>query len=183
MGDSDEDERAPPPKSPRTRPRRRDALIALNSPGLAAMAVRVAAAFGFCAVLAESAGRAPAHASVQAFDLILLEANAETALWVRCIRALPGASGAAPIVALGASCAKQWREDAADAGVDGFVSQPVTSSRLIEMIALLLGAQGHPDAPSSVGTAELNPIEHDDGDDENGDDGDGGHVFPADSKS
>ncbi len=126
--------------TPIARPSRRDALVAIPSPALAAMATRVASAFGFRVFLAGSSAEAAASVGGRAFDLILLEAAAETGFWVRRIRALPGGLSAAPIIALGACHGDLWREDAAEAGLDGFVSEPVTLSGLISLTALLMGA-------------------------------------------
>lgn len=128
-----------------TRPSRRDALVAIPSYALAAMATRVASAFGFRVFLAGSAAEAAASASGRGFDLILLEADAETSFWVRRIRALPGHLSAAPIMALGACRSDLWREDAIDAGLDGFVSEPVTLAGLISLTALLMGAPANAD--------------------------------------
>ena len=69
----------------------------------------------------------------------MLEAGIETARWAGRIRDLPDELGEAPILALGG--AEAQREALADAGVDGFVAEPVTPARMIDVLALLLGAR------------------------------------------
>lgn len=155
----------------RARPRVRDALVAATQPALAGLAIRVAGACGFRVFLVESGAEAAATAGGRAFDLILLQADADTAFSARRIRALPAPLGAGPIIAIGANADVAWREDAAEAGIDGFA--PANAARLMEVMVLLIGPLAPEVRGGLIGPAELDPVEDDDGDYEsaNGDDG------------
>jgi DNA-binding response OmpR family regulator len=124
-----------------TRPRSRDALIALRDPNLCTLTTRIAAAFGFRTFLAESGAEAAATATGRAFDLIMIEASWDAPLWARRIRALPLGLNVAPIIALGACPGPLWRADAAEAGIDALVATPLAPARLVDVIALLTHAQ------------------------------------------
>lgn len=146
----------------RARPRVRDALVAARRPDLRSLATRVAGACGFRVFLADTSVEAAATALGRNFDLILAEADEHIAAAARSIRALPEPNGAAALIALGASA--NGRDELADAGVDGVVTPPVTAEKLVQLMVLLVAP-----APSSVGAAELQPVQHDDRDDECGD--------------
>ncbi|MDX2275239.1 MAG: hypothetical protein NW206_07280 [Hyphomonadaceae bacterium] len=122
----------------RARPRR-EALVVISCPRLSVLTQRVVAAFGFQIYTAGSAAEAAPTAASRRFDLIVLEANTAAAHWIGRIRALPEHLGAAPILAV--SGQEDLREALSDAGADGFVCEPVTPSRMIDVLALLLGAR------------------------------------------
>jgi CheY-like chemotaxis protein len=54
----------------------------------------------------------------------------------RAIRALPGLAGACPVVGLTANAAPEDRAACRAAGMDGFISKPVTRSKLAEAVGL-----------------------------------------------
>jgi hypothetical protein len=122
----------------RARPKR-DALFAVSDPGLSGLARRVVSAFGFRLYCLSSAAETAPTAGGRRFDLIVLEAGPNTARWVSRIRDLPGDLGAAPILALGGE--EALRDALADAGVDAFAPAPVTATRMVDVLALLLGAR------------------------------------------
>ena len=117
----------------------RDVLIGLPDPKERNAALRVAAAFGFRIFQVNDSAEAAASAAGRRFDLIVISA-AEAPLWARRIRAVPETGAAPAIVALGAGNAPAWREEAAEAGIDGIITLPVTTARLVEIIMLLMGA-------------------------------------------
>jgi CheY-like chemotaxis protein len=66
-------------------------------------------------------------------DIQMPEMDGMTA--ARRIRALPGALGAVPIVALTANAMKGDRERYLEAGMDDYVSKPVTAAALQSALA------------------------------------------------
>ncbi|MGE0595820.1 MAG: hypothetical protein AB7P07_05620 [Hyphomonadaceae bacterium] len=141
----------------RAKPKPRAALIAIPDAAGRSLMRRALAAFGFRLHEAGDNAEAAASAAGRTFDLIVLSAGPETAHWARRVRALPGLRGAGALLAAGRWDNPDWREEAADAGVDAF-ADPSAPGALIETMALLLGGFA---ADGSIGAAELDPIEQD----------------------
>ena len=94
--------------------------------------------------LVESGEEAVAHAAEERFDLILLDvrmpgiSGLEAATHIRRDERL-AAAAAVPIIALSASVLEEDRQQAFDAGMDGFVAKPMERPVLLREIARVLG--------------------------------------------
>ena len=94
-------------------------------------------AAGRSATVAENGKTAVRLAAEQDFDLILMDvrmADMDGLEATRRIRALPGARGAVPILALTAYTSPDQLAQCLDAGMDGHVPKPVAYETLIRMI-------------------------------------------------
>jgi CheY-like chemotaxis protein len=95
------------------------------------------AAAGRSVTVAENGETAVRLAAERDFDLILMDvrmADMDGLEATRLIRALPGAHGAVPILALTAYTSPEQVAQCLDAGMDGHVPKPLDYETLIRMI-------------------------------------------------
>ncbi len=115
------------------------------------VATRMAERLG-CRVAAVTDGRA-ALAAVQegGYDLVLMDVmmpEMDGLAATRAIRALPGPESRIPIIGLSANAFRSDEAEAIAAGMDGFVTKPVTLHRLAEAMARTIAEP--PPAPKSA---------------------------------
>ena len=116
------------------------------------VATRMAERLG-CRVAAVADGRA-AVAAVQegGYDLVLMDVmmpEMDGLAATRAIRALPGPEARIPIIGLSANAFRSDEAEALAAGMDGFVTKPVTLHQLAEAMARTI-AEPPPAPPSAI---------------------------------
>ncbi|MFO1148919.1 MAG: ATP-binding protein [Alsobacter sp.] len=108
---------------------------------------------GYACTTAEDGASAVRQAQDSVFDLILMDLmmpGMDGFEATRAIRALPGAAGQIPIVALTANVVTADPACAAEAGMDGFATKPVTRERLEEVIREAIAARAAMAAPPAA---------------------------------
>jgi CheY-like chemotaxis protein/nitrogen-specific signal transduction histidine kinase len=123
---------APQPAAATPRPGLRVLLAEDNATNRHIFAAFLAAA-GHEVVIAENGARAVAAATAGGFDVVLMDIQMPELDGIAAagrIRALPGAPGAVPIVALTANAMPGDRERYIAAGMDDYVAKPVTAAAL-----------------------------------------------------
>jgi CheY-like chemotaxis protein len=113
---------------------------------------------------------AAARAARRRYDLVFADLDLpEQQGWRTAtrLRALPAPFGAAPIVAMAPRSGPMRLAEIAAAGMDGFVGKPLAPSEIERALGLLT---------RSVEPAELDQVEHEDGDHEGYDGEERGHV-------
>ena len=113
-------------------------------------------AAGHHVVCAEDGAEAVALASATVFDVILLDVRMPRMSGLdacRRIRALGGAYGAVPIVAMTAQAFTQHVQECREAGMDGHVSKPFTQAALLQSVAAAT-SRGAGARPAQIGAAE-----------------------------
>lgn len=101
--------------------------------------------FGLAYDMAANGAIALEKMAAGTYDLVLMDVMMPEMDGLECtrhIRALPGPRGHTPIIALTANAMKGDRESYLAAGMDGYVSKPVSAKSLHEAIAALLPRQG-----------------------------------------
>ncbi len=106
-------------------------------------------------------GRAAVLAVQQGdFDLVLMDLHMpelDGIAATRAIRALPGAKAALPIIALTADAYAETRARCFDAGMNGFLSKPVTLDALAHTVARSAAAATHQSVPAAQSTTAAAP--------------------------
>jgi two-component system, sensor histidine kinase len=101
-------------------------------------------------------GRAAVLATQQGdFDLVLMDLHMpelDGLAATRAIRALPGAKAALPIIALTADAYAETRVRCFDAGMNGFLSKPVTLDALAHTVTRCAAAATHAPSPAAQST-------------------------------
>ncbi|MBN8552723.1 MAG: response regulator [Caulobacterales bacterium] len=95
-------------------------------------------------------------ARVGTFDIVLMDLRMpqmDGFEATRRIRALGGAAGRVPILAVSAECQEECVEPCRDAGLDDFLAKPVTQARLLEALSLWLDPEAAHQARASRSTA------------------------------
>ena len=130
-----------------------------------AMNRHIASAFiraaGLSASLAESGEKAVAAAAVRDFDVILMDVRMpgmDGLQATRRIRALPGARGRVPIIALTAQAFAHNVEACRDAGMTGHLAKPFRYDTLNEAILAAAGGHGTAAAPAGQDNGPLAPV-------------------------
>ena len=110
---------------------------------------------GFHVVEAEDGGKALAAVSQQRPDLILMDLSIPVVDGWECTRRLKAdpATRAIPIIALTAHAMRGDEERCLAAGMDGYVSKPLSPVRLLEAMERALGAARPPAATDGPGPA------------------------------
>jgi CheY-like chemotaxis protein len=113
-------------------------LLAEDNPINALLARTLLARMGLVVDVAHDGEEAVAAAASAPYDLILLDLRMprlDGFAAAERIRALPGAAGKTPLVALTADAGEEERARAQKAGMDGFLTKPIDAQRLANMIA------------------------------------------------
>ena len=113
-------------------------LLAEDNPINALLARTLLTRSGCIVDVAQDGEEAVAAAAVAPYDLILLDIRMPRLDGIGAaerIRALPGAAGRAPLVALTADDGDEERARAFKAGVDDFITKPIDSARLLAVAA------------------------------------------------
>jgi len=129
--------------APQGVPRRLNVLVAEDHPVNRAYLEAVLDKLGHNAVFSEDGDGAVRAMQAQAFDVILMDLHMpgmDGFAAARAIRAMPGAPGRVPIVALTADAFREARDRAREAGMDGFVTKPAHLPQLREVLARYGGA-------------------------------------------
>ncbi|OIQ91288.1 sensory/regulatory protein RpfC [mine drainage metagenome] len=99
-------------------------------------------------------GRQAVEAAAAArFDVVLMDLQMpymDGLAATRALRALPGAAGRVPVIALTANAASADIENCRAAGMDGFISKPVEPERLLEALARVAWPDGAPPPPPAA---------------------------------
>ena len=145
---------------PQGAPRRLHVLVAEDHPVNRAYLEAVLDKLGHSAVFSEDGDGAVRAMQAQAFDVVLMDLHMpgmDGFAAARAIRAMPGAPGRVPIVALTADAFREARDRAREAGMDGFVTKPAHLPQLRDVLARYGGAAAPAEAsalPAAVdGTA------------------------------
>jgi signal transduction histidine kinase/DNA-binding response OmpR family regulator/HPt (histidine-containing phosphotransfer) domain-containing protein len=145
------DERAPhaPPESPatpapapdRTKPARR-VLVAEDNKINQAVVVSLLKKAGITAEVAQNGEEAVAAAARGGFDLVLMDVQMPVLDGLdatRRIRALPGAAGGVPILAMTAHAMRGDRDRCIEAGMDDYLSKPIDPQGFLASLDRMIG--------------------------------------------
>ena len=127
------------------------------------VAATILESFGYTIEFAEDGIEAVAAARRNRYDLILMDVqmpNLDGLEATRQIRALGGAAGAVPIVAMTASAMEGDRKQCLDAGMDDYVSKPIDASQLLATVARWIDAAAASAAVDEAPAVEA-PIDED----------------------
>jgi signal transduction histidine kinase/HPt (histidine-containing phosphotransfer) domain-containing protein/ActR/RegA family two-component response regulator len=111
------------------------------------------ARLGLTVTTADTGARALEAMQSQPFDLVLMDCQMPVMDGfeaTRCIRALPGANARIPIVALTANSQPEDRSRCLAAGMDDFLTKPLTGAALSDALLRHLGPDPHPPTAPSV---------------------------------
>jgi two-component system, sensor histidine kinase len=145
--------------APQGAPRRLHVLVAEDHPVNRAYLEAVLDKLGHTAVFSEDGDGAVRAMQAQEFDVVLMDLHMpgmDGFAAARAIRAMPGAAGRVPIVALTADAFREARERAREAGMDGFVTKPAHLPQLREVLARYGGGAAPAETaalPAPVGAA------------------------------
>jgi PAS domain S-box-containing protein len=117
-----------------------DVLVAEDGPGARALLKIVLESLGHRPHLVANGAEAAEAARVRRFDVAVMDIQMPGVNGLeaaRAIRAMSGAGGDLPIVALTSLTTQTMREQVAEAGMDAFLSKPLDIPRLAETLALL----------------------------------------------
>ncbi len=132
-------------------------LVAEDSRANQIVAAALLRRAGFAVEIAEDGEQAVSRAAEGGFDLVLMDVQMPRRTGLEAtaaIRALKGAAGRVPIVAMTASALPGDREACLAAGMDGYVAKPVEAARLLEAVQAALAGR----APAAhEGTAPSGP--------------------------
>ena len=139
---------APPEESASHQPSKREApahsqavrvLLAEDNPVNQRLALRLLEKHGLSALAANNGAEAVRMFSAQHFDAILMDVHMPEMDGIeatRAIRNLPNRRGAhVPIIAVTASAMKEDREACISAGMDGFITKPISPADLLAVVA------------------------------------------------
>jgi|HubBroStandDraft_1064217.scaffolds.fasta_scaffold02253_2 two-component system sensor histidine kinase/response regulator len=118
-------------------------LLAEDHPVNRMVAATILEGFGYTLDFAEDGVAAVAAARANRYDLILMDVqmpNLDGLEATRRIRALGGAAGAVPIVAMTAGAMEGDRKHCLDAGMDDYASKPIDAPSLLAMVSRWIGA-------------------------------------------
>ena len=140
-------------------PRALRVLVAEDHPVNRAYMEAVLDKLGHTAVFSEDGDGAVRAMQAEVFDVVLMDLHMpgmDGFAAARAIRAMPGAPGRVPIVALTADAFREARDRAREAGMDGFLTKPAHLPQLREVLSRYGGgaATAEPDAaPASQSAA------------------------------
>jgi two-component system, sensor histidine kinase len=149
---------APPdsaPGAPHDSARRLRVLVAEDHPVNRAYLEAVLDKLGHEAVFSEDGDGAVRAMQAQVFDVVLMDLHMpgmDGFAAARAIRAMPGARGRVPIVALTADAFREARDRAREAGMDGFLTKPAHLPQLRDVLARYGGGTAVQSAAASSGT-------------------------------
>jgi signal transduction histidine kinase/DNA-binding NarL/FixJ family response regulator len=133
--------------------RRAHILVAEDNPVNQEVVRAMLARLGMQVTTVDSGARALEAMQAQPFDLILMDCQMPVMDGLeatRCIRALPRDSARIPILALTANSLPEDRLRCLDAGMDDFLTKPITGTALSDALLRHLGADPSPStAPSA----------------------------------
>jgi two-component system, sensor histidine kinase len=128
-------------------------LVAEDHPVNRAYLEAVLDKLGHSAVFSEDGDGAVRAMQVQSFDMVLMDLHMpgmDGFAAARAIRAMPGARGRVPIVALTADAFREARDRAREAGMDGFLTKPAHLPQLRDALARYAGGAAPAEAPASA---------------------------------
>ncbi|MEO8057082.1 MAG: ATP-binding protein [Burkholderiales bacterium] len=140
-------------------PRALHVLVAEDHPVNRAYLEAVLDKLGHTAVFSEDGDGAVRAMQAEVFDVVLMDLHMpgmDGFAAARAIRAMPGAPGRVPIVALTADAFREARDRAREAGMDGFLTKPAHLPQLREVLSRFGGGAalaGPATAVASPGTA------------------------------
>ncbi len=129
------------------------------------VAVGLLSRAGHAVTVVPDGGAAVKAAADGGFDLVLMDMEMPELSGVeatRRIRALPGATGRVPIIAMTANAMEGDRERCAEAGMNGFVSKPIDAGALERALTEVAGEAGAPGtgaAPAAGASAAAEVID------------------------
>ncbi len=126
-------------------PRALRVLVAEDHPVNRAYMEAVLDKLGHTAVLCEDGDGAVRAMQTEVFDLVLMDLHMpgmDGFAAARAIRAMEGAPGRVPIIALTADAFRDARDRAREAGMDGFLTKPAHLPQLRELLSRYGGAAG-----------------------------------------
>ena len=140
--------------------RRLRVLVAEDHPVNRAYLEAVLDKLGHEAVFSEDGDGAVRAMQAGAFDVVLMDLHMpgmDGFAAARAIRAMPGARGRVPIVALTADAFREARDRAREAGMDGFLTKPAHLPQLREALARYGGGAAAPETAAAPATPHLAP--------------------------
>ena len=135
--------------------RRLRVLVAEDHPVNRAYLEAVLDKLGHDAVFSEDGDGAVRAMQAQLFDVVLMDLHMpgmDGFAAARAIRAMPGARGRVPIVALTADAFREARDRAREAGMDGFLTKPAHLPQLRDVLARYGGGTAVESAAASSGS-------------------------------
>ena len=145
------------PGAPPVNARRLRVLVAEDHPVNRAYLEAVLDKLGHEAVFSEDGDGAVRAIEAQAFDVVLMDLHMpgmDGFAAARAIRAMPGARGRVPIVALTADAFREARDRAREAGMDGFLTKPAHLPQLRDVLARYGGGTA---VASAAATSSVTP--------------------------
>ena len=131
---------APPSREARTRGKSLHILLAEDNPINQQVAIRTLEKMGHSVVVANNGCEALKLSLSQSFDLVFMDIQMPEMDGITATKRLREARGATnpcvPIIAMTAHAAKGDRERCIEAGMDGYVSKPISAERLESAIAI-----------------------------------------------
>ncbi|MGW8303491.1 MAG: response regulator, partial [Desulfobacterales bacterium] len=152
-------EKNQPQKGPDAKPkaagRSLKILVAEDTPFNQTFILRLLEKNGFHAILVENGRQALEAFNPDTFDVILMDVQMpemdgfEATRQIRKREAASGSDGHMPIIAMTAYATEGDRERCLEAGMDDYVSKPISASKLFKAIAALVPPAPEEDAPGS----------------------------------
>ena len=139
--------------TPPAAPRALRVLVAEDHPVNRAYMEAVLDKLGHTAVFSEDGDGAVRAMQADVFDVVLMDLHMpgmDGFAAARAIRAMPGASGRVPIVALTADAFREARDRAREAGMDGFLTKPAHLPQLRDVLSRYGGGAATADTDSAA---------------------------------
>jgi signal transduction histidine kinase/ActR/RegA family two-component response regulator len=128
------------PAAPDTPLRTLKVLLAEDTPANCKLVERILARRGHTVRVAANGAEAIDLVRAEAFDLILMDVQMPVVDGLQAtaeIRRLGSHAGTTPIVAMTAHAMKEDRQRCLDAGMDGYLSKPITAAELVQVVERL----------------------------------------------